>query len=347
MNPLNTQNILANAQSNAQTNELIARQKQFKALAGGGQDKDGKLREACKGFEAVFVQKMWEQMRATIPEGGYLKGKEEKFWQSMYDQELAKKMTDAGGIGLADMMYEQLSKGLADASKDSSTSVASRKPLEVSNVPLLPEPVRTAEASGAQTGQNPALSVTVAADSPATPAAAGATDQLQAMYSGEAEQPQAAVGAQAENGKPAPVDMIDAPRGENAEQTLATISNNPPPMPATETQTSMAVSLYLAQLQAQSERNTAVLQTPTDPANAGSPNPGSINSNLTNPAQANPAVTNPTTKTETQPIQLSSTQNAQTAQALRQQSTLPPVTVTELQAAINPPAPEKQLRRSR
>ncbi|MDR0239463.1 MAG: rod-binding protein, partial [Deltaproteobacteria bacterium] len=52
-------------------------------------DKAKKLRESCEGFESIFIQKMWEQMRATIPESGLLKGREEKFWQSVYDQELA------------------------------------------------------------------------------------------------------------------------------------------------------------------------------------------------------------------------------------------------------------------
>ena len=76
-----------------------------------------KLREACEGFESIFIQKMWQEMRNAVPKGGLLQGREEKFWQDMYDQELAKSMTKAGGIGLADMMYEQLSANLGDASK--------------------------------------------------------------------------------------------------------------------------------------------------------------------------------------------------------------------------------------
>ena len=65
-----------------------------------------KLREACEGFESIFIQKMWQEMRKTVPQNGMMHGKEEHYWQDMYDQELAKKMTSAGGIGLADMMYE-------------------------------------------------------------------------------------------------------------------------------------------------------------------------------------------------------------------------------------------------
>lgn len=76
-----------------------------------------KLREACDGFESIFIQKMWQEMRNAIPKTGLLTGREERFWQDMYDQELSKSMTKAGGIGLADMMYEQLSQNLASVSR--------------------------------------------------------------------------------------------------------------------------------------------------------------------------------------------------------------------------------------
>lgn len=79
--------------------------------------REKKLREACEGFESVFIQKMWQEMRNTIPKGGLMHGKEERFWQDMYDQELSKSMTSAGGIGLADMMYAQLSRNLVSASR--------------------------------------------------------------------------------------------------------------------------------------------------------------------------------------------------------------------------------------
>ncbi|MDO5483269.1 MAG: rod-binding protein, partial [Desulfovibrionaceae bacterium] len=55
-----------------------------------------KLREACEGFESVFIQKMWQEMRNTLPKNGLLQGRDERFWQDMYDQELAKSMTSAG-----------------------------------------------------------------------------------------------------------------------------------------------------------------------------------------------------------------------------------------------------------
>ena len=123
-------------------------------------DKPKKLREACEGFESIFIQKMWEQMRATIPESGLLKGREEKFWQSMYDQELAKTMAGAGGIGLADMMYEQLSRNLRAASKDTADALGGQPsgfaaqltpaPLVRAHAPQTQPAAASAEASAQQ-----------------------------------------------------------------------------------------------------------------------------------------------------------------------------------------------------
>ena len=86
--------------------------------------KEKKLREACEGFESIFIQKMWQEMRKTVPQNGLMHSKEEHYWQDMYDQELAKKMTSAGGIGLADMMYEQLSRNLVSASRGTASAMA-------------------------------------------------------------------------------------------------------------------------------------------------------------------------------------------------------------------------------
>ena len=111
----------------------IARNEMQSRLAGLGNlgsknmdpaQKEKKLRESCEGFESIFIQKMWEEMRKTLPKSTLLHGKEEQFWQGMYDQELAKKMTSAGGIGLADMMYAQLSRGLASASRTTATDAS-------------------------------------------------------------------------------------------------------------------------------------------------------------------------------------------------------------------------------
>lgn len=69
-----------------------------------------KLREACEGFEAMFLSMMYKQMRATVPESGLFGKKSNaiKIFEDMRDTELMNEVSKSGGIGIADMMYKQL-----------------------------------------------------------------------------------------------------------------------------------------------------------------------------------------------------------------------------------------------
>ena len=120
------------AMQNMQTQEMIRRKMEVDALRERltpGQDPKEKLREACQGFETIFIQKMWDQMRKNVPKEGYLHSKQESMYQSMYDHEFSKKMSEAGGIGLADMLYEQLSQTMAESSRTVSPGVNPRLPI--------------------------------------------------------------------------------------------------------------------------------------------------------------------------------------------------------------------------
>lgn len=72
---------------------------------------DQKLRATCKEMESVFLNYMLTQMRSTVPKVT-LMGDNSKtdIFQSMLDGELSKNMAQAGGIGIADMIYRQLSQ---------------------------------------------------------------------------------------------------------------------------------------------------------------------------------------------------------------------------------------------
>ncbi len=110
-----------------------------------GQDKDARLREASKGFEAIFMNKMWQQMRSTVPKNDYLHSKEEEFYLSMFDRELSQKLADAGGIGLGKMLYDSLKDKLGQASQKST----SLKPLRGEPAVLNPLPGRSGNSLGA------------------------------------------------------------------------------------------------------------------------------------------------------------------------------------------------------
>lgn len=86
-------------------------------LAGDGQNKQAQLKKACQNFEAVFIGKLWKQMKSTVPKEGYLHSKQEDSYMGMFDREFSEKMAQAGGIGLADMIYAQLNEKLKETSK--------------------------------------------------------------------------------------------------------------------------------------------------------------------------------------------------------------------------------------
>lgn len=69
-----------------------------------------KLKEACQGFEAIFLSSMMKSMRQTLP-GDCLFGESQGLdvYKSMYDQHLADNLAASGrGVGIADFFYSQL-----------------------------------------------------------------------------------------------------------------------------------------------------------------------------------------------------------------------------------------------
>lgn len=65
------------------------------------------LRRACKDFESIFVYTLLKTMRATLPkpEGA---GTSREFYTSMGDLEVARAIAHGRGIGVADLLFEQL-----------------------------------------------------------------------------------------------------------------------------------------------------------------------------------------------------------------------------------------------
>ena len=61
-----------------------------------------RLREACQGF-------VFRSMRNTVPENTLFgESNGEKIWHSMLDTELMQNVAKSGGVGIADMMYDNL-----------------------------------------------------------------------------------------------------------------------------------------------------------------------------------------------------------------------------------------------
>jgi flagellar protein FlgJ len=81
------------------------------------------MKKACSDFESLFVNYLFKEMRATIPENGLLDGgSAEKIYTTMLDGEVAKELSARRGIGLADILYRQMkehesNKSLSSTSK--------------------------------------------------------------------------------------------------------------------------------------------------------------------------------------------------------------------------------------
>jgi len=68
-----------------------------------------KLKKACADFEALLLARMLKLMRQSIPQNGLLgNGPGKEIYQSLMDQELAKKMSQRGGVGLGEVLYRQV-----------------------------------------------------------------------------------------------------------------------------------------------------------------------------------------------------------------------------------------------
>ncbi len=73
-----------------------------------GNQKD-KLKQACAEFESLFLNYLLKSMRASVPEGGFVEqGEESKMLKSMLDTKLADEISANGGLGLGEIIYQQL-----------------------------------------------------------------------------------------------------------------------------------------------------------------------------------------------------------------------------------------------
>lgn len=98
-----------------------AKQGEFQsALDKAVKEKDEKkLKETCRDLEAVFINMMFSQMRSTIQTdelfgGGYA----EDMYQDMLYEKYADEASKSGGIGIAEILYQQLSKGMDNESEE-------------------------------------------------------------------------------------------------------------------------------------------------------------------------------------------------------------------------------------
>lgn len=72
------------------------------------EDQSSAINEVARQFETIFVKMMLKSMRDSVSESGLINNDQSKFYQSMYDDQISLDMTKGGGLGLADMIAQQL-----------------------------------------------------------------------------------------------------------------------------------------------------------------------------------------------------------------------------------------------
>ena len=68
-----------------------------------------KIWKSAQDMESFFLSQIFTQMRKTVPKSNFFgDGKKEDLMQSMLDDEVCKNLSKGNGLGLAEMIYEQL-----------------------------------------------------------------------------------------------------------------------------------------------------------------------------------------------------------------------------------------------
>jgi len=70
---------------------------------------EAQLTAACAEMESLFINYLFKEMRATISKSGFVSGgRGEEIFTSLLDAERSRNISTAGGIGLAQIMLQQL-----------------------------------------------------------------------------------------------------------------------------------------------------------------------------------------------------------------------------------------------
>jgi peptidoglycan hydrolase FlgJ len=93
-------------------------------------DDPAALRAAAQQFEALFTQMMLKSMRDASLGENLMDGEQSGLYRDLYDQQIALSMAGGKGLGIADMLVQQLSRGApAPAAMPAAVPVPAPAPL--------------------------------------------------------------------------------------------------------------------------------------------------------------------------------------------------------------------------
>ena len=85
------------------------------ASKAGNDSTDEELMDACKQFEAYFLEQVFKEMLKTVPtadSGDQPTSNLVDFFKENTVQEIAKQSTESNSLGLAQMLYEQMKRNI-------------------------------------------------------------------------------------------------------------------------------------------------------------------------------------------------------------------------------------------
>ena len=83
------------------------------AKAGSGEVQDSELMDACKKFEAYFLEQVMKEMDKTVPKHDYGDSAANQlvdFYKEGAMRDMAEKVADGQELGLARQLYEQMAR---------------------------------------------------------------------------------------------------------------------------------------------------------------------------------------------------------------------------------------------
>lgn len=92
------------------------------------------LREAARQFESLFTRMMLKSMRDASPGDSMFDSQETNFYRDMYDDQLAVHLSSGKGMGLADMLVQQLARSAIGQSGTEASVATAADPLATAKV---------------------------------------------------------------------------------------------------------------------------------------------------------------------------------------------------------------------
>ncbi len=102
--------------------------------ARAAKDSTAALAETAEKFEGIFLQMMLKSMRKTTSGEGIFDSEQSRFYQDMFDDQIAQDLAKRGQVGIAEMLVRQLSPKESIEGKEKTAPVLDFERLRMRNI---------------------------------------------------------------------------------------------------------------------------------------------------------------------------------------------------------------------